>query len=120
MRRASCSVVKSGSKTKLLVTQQIVLVYFLEGPSEKDLLELAISVNLTCGCSEDGCLGSFPRLHFWYHASVFICWWELLPAEDCVKHICQKGYRAVCRCLRTLFGIPFGPEALPTWVLYGL
>jgi hypothetical protein len=40
----------SGSKTKLLITQQPVNVYFPEDPSELDLLEgFANSVNLSCG-----------------------------------------------------------------------
>jgi hypothetical protein len=27
-----------------------------------------------------------------YHASVFQCWWETLPAEGRVKHVCDNGF----------------------------
>jgi hypothetical protein len=38
--------------------------------------------------------GHFP-LQYGYHANVFPCWWEILPAENCVKHFVEEGYHAL-------------------------
>jgi hypothetical protein len=74
------------SSHKLLVTQQSALVYLLEDPSEEDLLkEFASRVKQTYGSIGRGQRAGLSRLQYGYDASVFPCWPEALPAQDCVK-----------------------------------
>jgi hypothetical protein len=94
-RRASCSVMLcpgqnpncSSRSSPLLFTFRRTLV------SRIFWKRLPIVSNRLMGLWEEGIVWSF--LGFRYHASVFPCWWEVLPTEDCVKHFLEKGYRAL-------------------------
>jgi hypothetical protein len=121
--RASLHVLVKVS-AELLVTQQTALLYFSYDPSEQDHIEeLTNSVKGTNGFLEEGNVRSFlgfsmDTTRACFHAYGKYCLRRTARNPFVRKAISSylklsQAISSFDRCLRSLFGIPLGPEALP-------
>jgi hypothetical protein len=116
-RRASCRVVLCiESELKLLVVQQSAIPYFPKNCSQQDLLKCLTTVSRkSIGLYEDGSLGSFLGFSMGTTTACFQPGCQYCVHRTPLNNFVRKVMARLGRCLRTLFGIPFGPGALPSF-----